>query len=55
MMRSTNFERIQAGYESRLYRLKELVEFVDKKIITKEEFHWITGYSYEGLKKLRGW
>ena len=54
-MQSTNFARIQTGYESRVYTLKDLIDFVDKKIITKEEFHWITGYSYEGLKKTRGW
>ena len=54
-MQSTNFERIKSGYELRIYTLKDLVEFVDKTIITKEEFHIITSYSYEGLKKSRGW
>lgn len=54
-MESTNFKRIQLGYENRIYILKELVEFVDKKMITEEEFHWITGYSYKGLKKSRDW
>lgn len=54
-MESTNFKRIELGYETRLFTLKELIEFVDKKMITEEEFHWITGYSYKGLKKSRGW
>jgi len=54
-MQSTNFARIQTGYNSRVYTLKDLIDFVEKKIITKKEFHWITGYSYEGLKKTRGW
>ena len=54
-MRSTNFARIKSGYESRVYTLRDLVEFVDKGIITEEEFHWITSYSYKGLKKSRGW
>lgn len=53
-MKSTNFERIQVGYNNGVYTLKELIEFVDKKIITKEEFHWITSYSYDGLTKNRG-
>ena len=54
-MQSTNFARIQSGYESRVYNLKDMIDFVEKKIITEEEFHWITGYSYTGLKKSRGW
>ena len=54
-MQSINFARIQSGYESRVYTLKDMIEFVDKTIITKEEFHWITGYSYEGIKKTRDW
>ena len=54
-MESTNFKRINLGYETRFYILKDLIEFVEKKIISEKEFHWITGYSYEGLKKSRGW
>ena len=54
-MESTNFRRIQWGYETRLYVLKDLVDFVKKKMITKEEFHWITGYSYDGIQKTRDW
>lgn len=54
-MESTNFRKIKLGYETQFYTLKELVEFVDKKIITEEEFHWITNYSYEGIKKSREW
>lgn len=55
MSKSTLFERIQFEYNLRIHSLKDMVEFVDKKIITEEEFHWITGYSYEGLKKSRDW
>ena len=54
-MKSTNFERVQSGYESRVYTLKDMIDLVEKKMITEEEFHWITGYSYKGLKKKRGW
>ena len=54
-MQSTNFARIKAGYESRVYTLKDLIEFVEKTIITEKEFRWITGYSYEGIKKSRDW
>ena len=54
-MESTFFKKAQLGYENGFYTLRELVEFVDKKMITEEEFHWITNYSYQGIKKTRGW
>ena len=54
-MKSTNFERIRIGYETRTYILKDMIDFVERKIITKDEFHWITGYSYDGLKKSGKW
>ena len=54
-MKSTNFERIQSEYNVGIYTLRDMIELVDKKVITEEEFHWITGYSYKGVKKLRGW
>lgn len=54
-MESTFFKKAQLGYENGVYTLRELVEFVDKKMITEEEFHWITNYSYQGIKKTRGW
>jgi len=54
-MESTHFKRINLGYETSFYTLKDLMEFVRKKMITEEEFHWITGYSYKGLKKSRDW
>lgn len=50
---STNFPRIKSGYELRVYTLEDLMEFVEKKMITEEEFHWITSYSYEGIQKNR--
>ena len=46
---------IQHKFESGAYSLHQMIEFVDKKWITKDEFHWITSYDYEGVKKSRGW
>lgn len=54
-MESTHFKRLELGYETQLYTLKDMVDFVEKKMITEEEFHWITGYSYKGIKKSRDW
>lgn len=42
---------IRHKYEAGVYSLKQMIEFTEKKVITEEEFHWITGYSYRGLKK----
>ncbi len=52
---SKNFEPIKFGYEMRDYSLREMVEFVERGLITEDEFHWITSYSYNGIKKSRGW
>ena len=46
---------IEDKYKSGLYSLRAMIELVEKGWITKEEFHFITDYSYEGLKKSRGW
>lgn len=46
---------IKSKYEHGVYSLKQMVEFVDMKWLTPDEFHFITSYSYEGLKKSRGW
>ena len=49
------YEIIRNKYDKGVYSLRQLVEFVDKKWITKKQFHFITTYSYEALKKSRGW
>lgn len=46
---------IQHKFENGVYSLRQMVEFVEKKWITKDDFHWITSYNYEGVKKSRGW
>lgn len=38
-----------------VYSLQELFDMAKKEKITKEEFHNITGYNYEGIKKSREW
>lgn len=50
-----SYNLIKHKYEAGVYSLKQMCEFVDKKWITEEEFHFITSYSYQGLKKSRDW
>lgn len=35
--------------------LKELFDKVTKNEISKQDFHWITSFNYDGIKKTRGW
>jgi hypothetical protein len=46
-----SYDLIKSKFEYGVYSLQKMVEFVDKKWITEEQFHWITSYSYRGLKK----
>ena len=55
MMIPESYDFIRYKYEIGLYTLKQMVEFVDKKIITPEEFHKITSFNYKGVKENRGW
>lgn len=49
---------IEAKYCQGVYSIEDLMKFVDIKELTKEEFHSITSYSYDGLKRRKeewGW
>lgn len=37
-------------YEMGVYSVEEMIKYVDDEIITEQEFHEITGYSYIGIK-----
>jgi len=50
MIKESN-DLIRHKYETGVYSLKQMIEFVEERTITEEEFHWITSYSYKGLKK----
>jgi hypothetical protein len=49
------YEIIKNKYDSGTYSLKYMIELVDKNWITKKQFQYITSYSYDALKKSRGW
>ena len=41
---------LQYKYEHGVYIIKDMIDFVDKGVITKEEFHSITRLYYDGVK-----
>ena len=50
-----SYNLIKFKYEHCVYTLFDLIEFVEKGYITEEEFHFITSFSYQGVKnKKRG-
>ena len=54
-MKIESFNLIKYKYEAGIYTLRRMVELVDLGWITAEQFHYITSYSYEGVKKMWGW
>lgn len=54
-MMQESCDLIRYKYEAGVYSLKQMIEFVDRKWINEEQFHWITSYSYKELKKSRDW
>lgn len=49
-----SFNIILCKYKDGVYTLDKLIEFVNKNILTEEEFHLITSYSFKGIKKIKG-
>ena len=50
-----NFHLIKYKYEVGVYTLKYVFILVETGQITKEQFHEITRYDFDGVKKNRGW
>ena len=48
-------EEIRCKYDHGIYDLRYVFDLVGTLVITKEQFHSITSYNYDGLKKTRGW
>ena len=46
---------IQWKYDRGIYSLRQVLDMVSALKITKEQFHSITSYNYDGLKKTRSW
>ncbi len=52
-MTTESFNLIKFKYDNGVYSLRNMIEFVEKQWITAEQFHFITSYSYEGVKNKR--
>lgn len=42
---------IKYKFEMGVYSLEQMCEFVEQNLITEEDFHYITSYNYQGIKK----
>ena len=50
-MKNEKFDVIRYKYLTGIYNLNKMIQLVDERRITKEEFHFITTYSYETIKE----
>lgn len=46
-----NYDMIKYFFETGIYEVEDVLKSVEEKLITADEFHLITGYNYEGIKK----
>ena len=55
--KNINYEGIKYFYEVGVYTIEDVIQYVGK-IITKEQFHFITSYNFDGycdiINKKRG-
>ena len=54
-MEKEDFFLIRYKYDEGWYSLKDVFDLVTKGVIDEIDFHLITTYDYEGIKKVRGW
>ena len=58
--KNISYENIKYFYEMGVYTVENVIQYVKENIITKEQFHFITSYNYDGyceihnIKKIRG-
>ena len=48
-------DTIKKLYEIGAMNLKQVFDLTTVRTITKEQFHSITTYDYDGIKKTKGW
>lgn len=46
-----SYNQIKYLYETGCYSAEDVAAYVQMGMLTNDEFHSITGYSYEGIKK----
>lgn len=42
---------IKYKYDMGVYTLKQIMDFVEKGLLSENDFHIITSYDYQGIKK----
>ncbi len=47
-----SYTTINYWFNHGVYTAEQIMWYVENKNITKEQFHLITGYNYDGLKSL---
>ena len=50
--KNISYNLIEYMYHSGVYNIEDMIIYVNMGNITKEQFHFITGYDYDGLKSL---
>ena len=55
MSQQNNVKLIEYKYNMGVYNLHDVFDLVTRGALTKDAFHWITFYSYDGVKQSKGW
>ena len=54
-MNRDDLVNLKYKYEYGVFSLKEIFDMTKEEKIGEEEFHIITGYNFQGIKKSREW
>ena len=46
-----NYNLIKYKFEMGVYSLEQMCEFIEQSLITEYDFHYITSYNYQEIKK----
>lgn len=49
--KNISYENIKYFYEMGVYTVEDVIQYVKENIITKEQFHFITSYNYDGYRE----
>ena len=51
LFKMESYDLIKYKFEMGVYSLEQMCEFVEQNLITEKDFHYITSYNYQGIKK----
>lgn len=49
--KNIQYNNIKYLYETGIYTVEDVIQYVKKNIISEEQFHFITSYSFQGYCK----